>query len=135
MKAHFKRTILALPLLMLVASCSPFKQTSSKMMEADGNRVQYEMVIEKKAADYLEIVEVKLINSESMASESASFQVLDRDGSTTLLNLKGYDSFIIVAETTNAELNADRAFVSYKDEPEGDLKSKKIEPLIMPEGE
>ncbi len=130
MKAYFKHSLLALPLLLLVASCSPFKQTSSKMTPVEGNRVQYEMVIEKDAADYLEIVDVKLVNSENMASESASFQVLDKDGKTSLLNLKGYTSFVIQAETNNPDLNPDRAFISYKDELDGEIKSEKIEPLI-----
>ncbi|WP_170266383.1 hypothetical protein [Phaeocystidibacter luteus] len=130
MKMQSRLLILALPLLFLMASCSPFKQVNSSKSMVEGNRIQYQMVIEKDAKDYLEIIDVKLMNTETGASESATFKIVDTDGSTTLLNLKGYPKFFILATTTDAELNPDQAIVVYKDDPEGDEKSKKIKPLL-----
>lgn len=124
-------SILSLSVVALATSCSPFKQTSSSQRTGEGNRMEYVMNIEKDAQDYLEIVDVKLMNSESGSSESASFRVLDNSQSNTLLNLKGYESFVIVASTTNSDLQPDQAIVVYKDEPEGKSKSKKIKPLIV----
>lgn len=113
-----------------MTSCTPFKQTSSSSLVMEGNRVEYTMYMEKDAKDYLEIVDVILLNSETDQSESVTFQVVDTDGKTTLLNLKGYASFIIVSSTMNADLNPDRAIVMYKNDPEGKMKSEVIKPLI-----
>lgn len=123
-------TPVVLTATVLTTACSPFKQVSSKQQQGPGNRTEYVMNMQKDAQDYLEIVDVKLMNSETNASESATFKVLDNSRNNTLLNLKGYESFTIIASTGNNELEANEALIVYKDDPEGDQKSKKIKPLI-----
>lgn len=120
-----------LPLVIFATACSPFKQTSSRMQQAEGNRTEYVMSIEKDAQDYLEIIDVRLMNSETKASESATFKVTD-EANQTLLNLKGYETFLIIAASSDSELKPDCAIITYKDEIDGDQKSKKIKPLIVP---
>lgn len=87
-------------------------------------------MLEKDAKDYLEIVDVRLINGENMTGENAQFRVVDFDGSTTLLNLTGYDKFYVLATIGNSDLSPDRAIVTYKTEPEGDNKTEVVKPLI-----
>ncbi|GGH77435.1 hypothetical protein GCM10011318_27200 [Phaeocystidibacter marisrubri] len=101
------------------------------MQPAEGNRTEYVLSIEKDAQDYLEIIDVRLMNSETKASESATFKVTD-GSNQTLLNLKGYETFTIIAATSNSDLNPDCAIITYKDEMDGDQKSKKIKPLLAP---
>lgn len=118
--------------LLMLSSCSPFKTTTSSEADLGNNRKEYTMILEKDAADYLEIVDVKLMNSETKANESVTFQVMDTQKSTVLLNLRGYEAFSIIATCNNAELNPDQALVVYKDEVDGDSKTTKIKPLVTP---
>lgn len=130
MKTQARFYLLALPLLLL-ASCSPFNHTTTTKSDVEGNRTEYKIMLEKDASDYLEIVDVRLINSENMSGENATFNVVDTDGTTTLLNLRGYEKFYILARINDSSINPDRAIITYKDEPDGDQKSKVIEPLML----
>lgn len=133
MKLNDILRLAVVPALLLVAvACSPFKQTNGSQRTGAGDRTEYVLQLEKDAQAYLEIVEVKLMNSETKASESSTFRVLTGINGETLLNMKGYDHFVIVASTDNSELAPDQAIVVYKDEPEGDQKTKKIKPLVTP---
>ncbi|NVK05260.1 MAG: hypothetical protein HWD92_10570 [Flavobacteriia bacterium] len=129
MKKQARLLLLTLPLLVL-ASCTPFKHAQTSVSEVSGNRTEYKIMLEKDAKDYLEIVDVRLINSENMTGENAQFRVVDFDGSTTLLNLTGYDKFYVLATIGNSDLSPDRAIVTYKTEPEGDNKTEVVKPLI-----
>lgn len=133
MKKQARLLLLALPLLVL-ASCTPFKLAQINVSEVTGNRTEYKMMLEKEAKDYLEIVDVRLINGETMNGENATFRVVSDDGNTALLNLTGYEKFYILATIGDNSINPDRAIVTYKTEPDGDTDTEIIKPL-MPETE
>lgn len=119
-----------LTVALATVSCAPFKSTSSKVEGESSHLMNYTIQLEKDASDYLEIVEVKLMNSENKQFESASFRVLQSLHGESVLNLKGYDSFVITASTGNLNLNPDAAIIVYKNKPDGDLKSRKVKPLF-----
>lgn len=129
MKKQARLSLLALPLIIL-ASCTPFKHMNTAVSELEGNRTEYKMMLEKDAADFIEIVDVRLINGETLQGENAVFRVVDYDGSTTLLNLTGYDKFYVLANITDKSIQPDRAIITYKTEPDGEHKSEIVKPLI-----
>jgi hypothetical protein len=114
-------------LTIFFASCGSLKLTESSyavVTDASVDRDQYTFQFKKKAGAYLEITEVKLLNSESGMDQSVPFQVTDTKGEKSVLDVKGRDAFAIVASTpkTDDEMTATSALVAYKTEPEGTVK-------------
>jgi hypothetical protein len=118
-------TLLALTIFL--ASCGSMKLTDSSyaaVTDANVERDQYVFQFKKKAGAYLEVVEVKLLNSEKGMDQSVPFQVTDTDGKKSILDVKGRDAFAVVASKPKGSDNvlASSALIAYKTDPEGTLK-------------
>lgn len=87
-------------------------------------RDQYVFSFEKKSGNYIEIVEVKLVNKTANWEESVPFQVTDKDGKQTILDVKGRDSFAVVATKPKGENSqlASSAVIVYRTESGGEKK-------------
>ena len=85
---------------------------------------QYTFNFNKKAGDYLEIVEVKLLNEAKNYEESVPFKVMDKGGKDVILDVKGRSEFAVVATKPQSKENilASSALVVYRSEKEGDKK-------------
>lgn len=117
--------IIAMATLM-VACGGGIKLSSSSYAEIKDKgtqalRDQYVFAFEKKSGNYIEIVEVKLLNKELNWEESVPFQVTDKDGKQTILDVKGRDSFAVVATRPKGEDRklASSAVVVYRTESGG----------------
>ena len=85
---------------------------------------QYTFNFNKKAGDYLEIVEVKLLNEAKSYEESVPFKVMDKGGKDVILDVKGRSEFAVVATKPQSKENtlASSALVVYRSEKDGDKK-------------
>jgi len=125
-----KNRLMVLALAALFAACgSGMKLNKSSYAEiADKGtktlRDQYVFSFDKKSGNYIEIVEVKLINKVANWEESVPFQVTDKDGKQTILDVKGRDSFAVVATRPKGENSqlASSAVIVYRAESGGDKK-------------
>ncbi len=116
-----------LALTIVLASCGSVKLTDSSyatVTDANVERDQYMFQFKKKAGAYLEVVEVKLLNSEKGMDQSVPFQVTDTDGKKSILDVKGREAFAVVASKPKGSdsILASSALIAYKTEPEGALK-------------
>jgi hypothetical protein len=110
-----------------LAACGSMKLTESSyaaVTDANVERDQYVFQFSKKAGAYLEVVEVKLLNSEKGMDQSVPFQVTDTDGKKSILDVKGRSAFAVVASKpqTSDNVLASSALIAYKTEPEGSIK-------------
>lgn len=92
--------------------------------EASATRDQYNFVFSKKAGSYVEMVEVKLLNSDLGVEESVPFKVMDKDGKQVILDVKGRSEFAVVAvkPQTKEGTAATSAMVVYRTEKDGEKK-------------
>ena len=116
-----------LAITIFLASCGSIKLTESNyaiVTDANVERDQYVLQFKKKAGAYLELVEVKLLNSEQGMDQSVPFQVTDTDGKKSILDIKGRDTFAVVASKPKSSdsVIATSALVSYRTEPKGTIK-------------
>ena len=124
------KRFLILSLTVFLMSCGgslKLASTDYAVISGSGSttdRDQYQFDFNKKAGDFLEIVEVKLMNKEKGMDESVPFQVTEKGGAKTLLDIKGRDAFTIVAsKSTSAEKTiASSAIIVYRTEKDGEKK-------------
>ncbi len=114
-------------LTIFLAACGSMKLTESSyatVTDANVERDEYVFQFNKKAGAYLEVVEVKLLNSEKGMDQSVPFQVTDTDGKKSILDVKGRSEFAVVASKprTSQNILASSALIAYKTEPEGAIK-------------
>ena len=117
-------------------ACGGLKLTTSNYTAisesgSSTERDQYKFDFTKKAGDYLEIVEVKLLNPEKGMDESVPFQVTGIEGNKTLLDIKGQTEFSVVAsKISGAEKTlATGAMIVYRTEKDGDKKYHSIKKI------
>ncbi len=130
-----KRFIL-LSFTAFLMACGGLKNTGSQYSQIAGTnstseRDQYVFSFEKKAGDYVEIVEVKLINIEKGSEESSPFQVMDAEAKQTILDVKGRDAFTVVAAKPAGKDNvlATSAVIVYRTEKDGDKKTYTVKKI------
>lgn len=122
-----KRFLILSLTAILMASCGGLKVASTSYAVISANsstsaQDQYVFNFNKKAGDYIEIVEVKLLNSEKGMDESVPFQVTD--GEKSILDVKGRDAFTVVASkpATAEKTVATSALIVYRSEKDGEKK-------------
>jgi hypothetical protein len=130
------KRFLILALTGFLMSCGGLKLATSSYTVITSNgssaeRDQYTFNFNKKAGDYLEIVEVKLINTEKGMDESVPFQVTEVNGDKTLLDIKGRDAFAVVASKPvgSEKTLATSAIIVYRTEKDGDKKYHSIKKI------
>ena len=123
-----KRFII-LSLTAVLAACGGIKLANSSYQTISGessssDRDKYTFVFSKKAGDFVEIVEVKLLNNAKGMDESVPFKVMDKDGSQVILDVKGRSEFAVVAIKPQQKENtlATSAMVVYRTEQDGEKK-------------
>lgn len=125
------KKLMIIALVAVATACgSGMKLTNSNYSELTDKgtqvqRDQYVFGFDKKSGDYIEIVEVKLLNKEKAWEESVPFQVTDKDGKQTILDVKGRNSFAVVASKPKSAVNtlATSAIIVYRTEADGERKS------------
>lgn len=120
----------------LLIACGGAKVTSSSYASiADKatktERDQYVFEMKKKAGEYFEVVEVKLLNEEKGMDESVQFQVTEPDGNKSVLDLKGRSEFAVVASKLKKGATdlATSAMIVYKTEEGGPNKYYKVKKI------
>ena len=120
----------------LLIACGGAKVTSTSYASiADKatktERDQYVFQMKKKAGEYFEVVEVKLLNEEKEMEESVPFQVTDTDGEKSVLDVKGRSEFAVVASKPKKGDNvlATSAMIVYKAEENGPNKYYKVKKI------
>ena len=110
-------------------ACGGIKLANSNYQTISGeqsssDRDKYSFVFSKKAGDYVEVVEVKLLNTEKGMEESVPFKVMDKDGDKVILDVKGRSEFSVVAikPQTKDNMLASSAMVVYRTEQDGEKK-------------
>ena len=121
------KRLLILSLAAIFAACGSIKLTDSSyamVSESKAELDQYVFKFQKKAGAYLEVVEVKLLNKENGMETSVPFQVMDVEGTKSVLDVKGRSEFAVVASKPKGDQSAmaTSALIVYKTEPDGDKK-------------
>ena len=121
------KRLLILSLAAIFAACGSIKLTDSSyamVSESKAELDQYVFKFQKKAGAYLEVVEVKLLNKENGMETSVPFQVMDVEGTKSVLDVKGRSEFAVVASKPKGDESAmaTSALIVYKTEPDGDKK-------------
>ena len=123
------KRLIILSLTALLAACGGIKLANSQYQtisgdKANADRDRYTFLFSKKAGNYVEIVEVKLLNTEKGMDASAPFKVMDKNADQVILDVKGRSEFAVVAikpQTNNSTL-ASSALIVYRTEQDGEKK-------------
>jgi hypothetical protein len=130
------KRFLILALTGFLMACGGLKLANSSytVINSSGSsadRDQYTFNFNKKAGDFLEIVEVKLLNKEKGMDESVPFQVTEVNGDKVLLDVKGRDAFAVVASKPvgSEKTVATSALIVYRSEKDGEKKYHSIKKI------
>jgi len=130
------KRLLILATTAVLFACGSAKVTSSSYSSVadkatQTERDQYIFQMKKKAGDYFEVVEVKLLNEEKGIEESVPFQVTEPDGNKSVLDIKGRSEFAVVAAKPKKgeSVLATSAMIVYKAEENGPNKYYKVKKI------